>query len=161
MPSVPDTPRLPTDPVGKRTFGHQILTLTDQLAGATTYDEAAETAEHVLDEADGVLAQLGQFFEAAVEKAKESETDEGWELAYKFEDAGATLTALSDELHDAGDRMRDLDPPPAARWQNQVARYYATAPQRRPGAASPAADVPDPATAQVLVERTPYVRRHR
>ncbi|CDR10542.1 hypothetical protein [Streptomyces iranensis] len=161
MSPAPDAPRTPTDPEGKRTYGHQILALTDQFNAATTYREAAETAEHVLDEADGVLARLGQFFEAAVEKVKESETDEGWELAYKFEDAVATLTSLSDELHDAGDQMRDLDPPPAPRWQTQVAHYYASAPQRRPGDASPAPDLPGPPAAQVHPKHTPQARHHR
>ncbi|WP_019546660.1 hypothetical protein [Streptomyces sulphureus] len=160
MPLNPPT-RTPTDPEGKHTYGHQILHLTDRLNGTETYAQAAEETEHVLNEHDGVLARLGQFFEAAAEQAKSSETDEGFELAYRFEDAFSTLLELSDELHGASDQMRTLGPPPVeARWQAQVARYYATAPQR-PGPATPTSAVPGPPAAQVRPEHAPQPRQHR
>lgn len=160
MPLDPHMTLTPTDPEGKRTYGHQILHLTDRLNGAETYEQAAEATEHVLDEADGVLARLGQFFEAAAEEARASGVDEGFELACRFEDAAATLTDLSDELHGASDEMRALGPPPEPRWQAQVARYYATAPQR-PHPASPTSAVPGPPAAQVRPEHAPQPRHHR
>ncbi|MGW7516414.1 hypothetical protein ACWGJ2_12555 [Streptomyces sp. NPDC054796] len=161
MPLDPRPTRTPTDPEGTRTYGHQILHLTDQLNGAETYEEAAEAAEHVLDEADGVLARLGQFFEAAAEQARAAVTDEGFELACRFEDAAATLTDLSDELHGVGDQMRALGPPPEeAHWQAQIAHYYATAPQR-PGFASPDSAAPAPPATQARPEHTPQPHHRR
>ncbi|MEU5838702.1 hypothetical protein ABZ820_34270 [Streptomyces diacarni] len=156
----PDPIRTPTDPHGRCTAGHQVLALTDRLGGAETYDEAAEATEHVLDEADGVLTRLGQFFEAAAEECRASGADEGFELACRFEDAAATLTDLSDELHGASDQMRSLGPPPDPRWQAQVARYYATTPQR-PGPASPTPTMSGPPAPPVRPEHAPQPRHHR
>ncbi|MGY1438130.1 hypothetical protein [Streptomyces reniochalinae] len=159
MPLNPQT-RTPTDPEGKRTYGHQILHLTDRLTGAETYEQAAEATEHVLDEADGVLPRLSEFFEAAAEEARSSGVEEGFELACRFEDAAATLTDLSDELHGASDQMRALGPPPEPRWQAQVARYYAAVPQR-PGPARRTSAVRVPPAAQVRPEHAPQPRHHR
>lgn len=154
MPPDPNATRTPTDPEGKRVYGHQILHLTDRLNGAETYDQAAEATDHVLDEADGVLARLGQFFEGAAEQARASETDDGWELAYEFEDAAATLTALSDELHEAGDRMRDLGPPRPPHSQAPTARSFTSALPQSDSAAPPESRAGLPSAAVEVVRLT-------
>ncbi|MGW1279306.1 hypothetical protein ACWD4V_20485 [Streptomyces tsukubensis] len=103
----------PSDPAGLRVYGQQILRLTDQLNGARSPVEAAEYAEHVLEPDDGVLVRLSEFFEAAVDQAKESGTDEGWEVAYRFEEAAATLITLGEELEDVVEELRGLGPVPS------------------------------------------------
>lgn len=105
----------PTDPAGIRVVGHSVLTLVDQLNGATTYGTAAEIVDEVLDPDDGVLVRLGDFFEAAAVQANAADTDDGWELAHYFEDAAATVRDLGTDLHGADDRMRGLGPPSKSR----------------------------------------------
>ncbi|MEV3853160.1 hypothetical protein AB0J38_02415 [Streptomyces sp. NPDC050095] len=140
------TTTTPSDPQGRLQYGHQILNLTDQLNGAETAGAAAGLTEHILDVNDGVLVRLSEFFEAAAEKAKESGTDEGWDLAYDFTEAASTLTSLGEDLHVATDQLRALDRPPRPSWQAQVANYYATAPAtRRSGIAPAPADTPSAA----------------
>ncbi|WP_236241505.1 hypothetical protein [Streptomyces sp. CC228A] len=118
----------PSDPQGKHVHGHQVLRLTDELNGAETYETAAGLTEHVLDPHDGVLVRLSEFFEAAAEQAKASETEAGWDLSYDFAEAAATLTDLGEDLHDAADQLRALNRPAKPNWQARVANYYATAP---------------------------------
>ncbi|WP_431949507.1 hypothetical protein [Actinacidiphila sp. bgisy167] len=118
----------PSDPQGKRVHGQQILRLTDEINGAGTYETAADLTEHVLDPNDGVLVRLSEFFEAAAEQAKASETDTGWDLSYDFAEAAATLTSLGEDLYNAADQLRALDRPAMPSWKAQVANYYATAP---------------------------------
>ncbi|MEV1026657.1 hypothetical protein [Streptomyces sp. NPDC050264] len=118
----------PSDPQGRLLYGHQILNLTDQLNGAETAGAAAGLTEHVLDVNDGVLVRLSEFFEAAAEKAKETGTDEGWDLAYDFNEAASTLTSLGERLDIATDQLRALDRPPRPNWQAQIANYYGSAP---------------------------------
>lgn len=149
----------PTDPAGDRVIGYSGLTLLDQLNGATTYGTAADIVNEVLDPDDGVLERLGDFFEAAAVQTNAADTDAGWELAHYFEDAAATVRDLGTDLHGASDRMRDLGPPAERSWQKGVARYYATAPDRR---TAPAADASDqPASAPPSSSASPTHRRSR
>ncbi|WP_405539657.1 hypothetical protein OG787_46890 [Streptomyces sp. NBC_00075] len=126
----------PTDPAGDRVIGHSVLMLVDRLNGATTYRDAADVVDEVLDPDDGVLVRLGDFFEAAAAQANATDTERGWDLSYVFEDAAATARELGTDLHAASDRMRDLAPPAQRSWQEGVARYNATAPNRRPAPAA-------------------------
>ncbi len=61
------------------------------------------------------MARLAEFFEAAAEKAKESDHDDGFDLHYDLEDAAATVRGLGEDLHVAVDRMRALAPGSPAR----------------------------------------------
>ncbi|PZT74122.1 MULTISPECIES: hypothetical protein [unclassified Streptomyces] len=134
----------PSDPRGTRVHGHQILRLTDELNSAETCATAASLTDHVLDPNDGVLVRLSEFFEAAAEQAKASETDAGWDLSYDFAEAAATLTSLGEDLHDA--QLRALDRPAKPSWQARVASYYATAPAaQRPATAAVPPEAPAPA----------------
>lgn len=63
-----------------------------------------------MEPSDGLLAQLGEFFEAAGEKAKEAEEDDGFDLSYDLADAAAEIRNLGEVLHVAEDRMRALTP---------------------------------------------------
>ncbi|MEU6416023.1 hypothetical protein [Streptomyces spiralis] len=74
----------PSDCQGKHVQGHHLLRLTDELNRAETYERAADLTQHVLDPNDGVLVHLSEFFDAAAEQAKASETDSGWDLSYDF-----------------------------------------------------------------------------
>ncbi|MEI5100916.1 hypothetical protein RB200_23240 [Streptomyces sp. PmtG] len=87
-----------------------MLALTDQLNATTSYEHAADLTDQVLEPSDGLLARLAEFFEAAAEKAKESEHDDAFDLHYDLEDAAATLRGLGEDLHVTVDRMRALAP---------------------------------------------------
>ncbi|MFF2189686.1 hypothetical protein [Streptomyces sp. NPDC058155] len=92
--------------------GRHLLALTDRLNGTETYDQAADLVEEILDPVDGALERLADFFEAAGEKAKESDADDGFDLAQDFEEAAVDIRRLNEDLHLAVDRMRTLTKPP-------------------------------------------------
>ncbi|WP_143676410.1 hypothetical protein [Streptomyces sp. TLI_146] len=89
--------------------------LTDQLNGTTSYEHAADLTDQVLEPTDGLLERLAEFFEAAAEKAKESDHDDAFDPHYDLEDAASTLRGLGEDLHVAADRMRALAPRPPVR----------------------------------------------
>lgn len=96
-------------------YGRQVLALTAQLNGATSYERAAALADQVLEPTDGLLERLAEFFEAAAEKAKETDHDDGVDLHYDLEDTASTLPGIGEDLHVAVDRMRALAPRSPAR----------------------------------------------
>ncbi|MFD9484656.1 hypothetical protein ACFWBX_11750 [Streptomyces sp. NPDC059991] len=120
---VPATARVttPTDPNGRYPYGRQVLALTDQLNGTTSFEHAAALADQVLEPTDGLLERLAEFFEAAAEKAKESGHDDGFDLHYDLEDAASTLRGLGEDLHVAVDRMRALAPRPSGHQSAKTA----------------------------------------
>lgn len=122
MPVIPATAGVatPTDPDGHYVYGRLVLALTDQLNGATSYEHAAALTDQVLEPTDGLLERLAEFFEAAAEKAKEADHDDGFDLHYDLEDAAATLRGLGEDLHVAVDRMRVLAPRAPARQTTRV-----------------------------------------
>ncbi|MFD3522257.1 hypothetical protein [Streptomyces sp. NPDC058653] len=95
--------------------GRHILALTDRLNGTESYTQAAELVNQILDRVDGALERLADFFEAAGEKAKESDADDGFDLAQDFEEAAVDIRRLNEDLHLAVDRMRALTTPPPER----------------------------------------------
>lgn len=105
----------PTDPDGRYVYGRQVLTLTDQLNGTTSFEHTAALTDQVLEPTDGLLERLAEFFEAAAEKAKEADHDDGFDLHYDLQDAASTLRGLGEDLHVAVDRMRALAPRLSAR----------------------------------------------
>ncbi|QNE79122.1 hypothetical protein F0344_07860 [Streptomyces finlayi] len=97
---------------GAYLYGDALLALTDRLNGTDSHVEAAELLHQILDPTDGLLERLGEFFEAAGEKAKEAEEDDGFDLSYDFADAAAEIRNLGEVLHVAEERMRSLTAPP-------------------------------------------------
>ncbi|MEV8405559.1 hypothetical protein AB0R12_07050 [Streptomyces niveus] len=95
--------------------GRHLLALTDQLNGTETYDQAADLVNQILDPVDGALERLADFFEATGEKAKESDADDGFDLAQDFEEAAVDIRRLNEDLHLAVDRMRALTTSPPER----------------------------------------------
>jgi hypothetical protein len=91
-------------------YGDALRALTDQLNGAESHADAAALLHQILEPTNGLLAQLGEFFEAAGEKAKEAEEDDGFDLSYDLADAAAEIRNLAEVLHVAEDRMRALTP---------------------------------------------------
>ncbi|MGW5868266.1 hypothetical protein ACWFRJ_39675 [Streptomyces sp. NPDC055239] len=91
-------------------YGDAMRALTDRLNGAESHAEAAGLLHQILEPVDGLLAQLGEFFEAAGEKAKEAEEDDGFDLSYDLAEAAAEVRNLGEVLHVAEDRMRALSP---------------------------------------------------
>lgn len=91
--------------------GRRLLALTDRLNGAESYDQAAGLVDQILDPVDGALERLADFFEAAGEKAKDSDADDGFDLAQDFEEAAVDIRRLNEDLHLAVDRMRALTTP--------------------------------------------------
>ncbi|MFE9686772.1 hypothetical protein [Streptomyces sp. NPDC006285] len=119
-PAVPDCPD--ADRAIVYTYGDALRALTDQLNGAASHADAAALLHQVLEPTNGLLAQLGEFFEAAEEKAKEAEEKDGFELSYDFADAAAEMRNLTEVLHAAEDRMRVLtSPAPAPRLPSTAA----------------------------------------
>lgn len=103
---VPGTP----DDAPIYVYGDALRALTDRLNGAESHADAAALLHQILEPTDGLLAQLGEFFEAAGEKAKEAEEDDGFDLSYDLADAAAEIRNLGEVLHVAEDRMRALTP---------------------------------------------------
>lgn len=120
-PEAPDTPA----PAGRApvyVYGDTLIALTDRLNEAQSYSDAAALLHQVLDPVNGLLARLGEFFEAAGEKAKESEEDDGFDLSYDLADAAAEILSLGEVLHVTEDRMRALTPlVPAPRFPSKPA----------------------------------------
>lgn len=116
QPRAPESPDL-SHSAGRTSayvYGDAILALTDRLNGTDSHADAAALLHQVLDPTDGLLERLGEFFEAAGEKAKEAEQDDGFDLSYDLADAAAEIRNLGEVLHVAEDRMRALNPPPPA-----------------------------------------------
>ncbi|CAL9415834.1 hypothetical protein [Streptomyces sp. enrichment culture] len=116
-------------------YGDALRALTDRLNGTDSHADAAALLHQVLDPINGLLAQLGEFFEAAGEKAKEAEEDDGFDLSYDLADAAAELRQLGEVLHVAEDRMRALTPlAPTPRLPPTAARTPSLPPQALPPA---------------------------
>ncbi|MEV7955278.1 hypothetical protein [Streptomyces sp. NPDC088141] len=101
-----------TDRTTRYIYGDALLALTDRLNGTDSYAEAAALLDQILEPAHGLLERLGEFFEAAGEKAKEAEQDDGFDLSYDLADAAPGIRSLGEVLHVAEDRMRALTAPP-------------------------------------------------
>ncbi|MEU8649697.1 hypothetical protein [Streptomyces sp. NPDC048737] len=108
-PPAQDTPGTP-ERGAAYVYGDAMRALTDRLNGAESHADAAALLHQILEPTDGLLAQLGEFFEAAGEKAKEAEEDDGFDLSYDLADAAAEIRQLGEILHVAEDRMRALTP---------------------------------------------------
>ncbi|MFJ4696338.1 hypothetical protein [Streptomyces sp. NPDC088766] len=111
---MPQTPKAPdvyntADRAPVYAYGDALRALTDQLNGAESHADAAALLHQILEPTDGLLAQLGEFFEAAGEKAKEAEEDDDFDLSYDLADA-AEIRNLGEVLHRAEDQMRALTP---------------------------------------------------
>ncbi|MYU06137.1 hypothetical protein GTY81_20105 [Streptomyces sp. SID8366] len=128
----PPAPAAP-GPAGTRAsayvYGDAILALTDQLNGTNAYADAAVLLHQIGDPINGLLERLADFVEAAGEKARESEDDDGFDLSYDLADAAADIRTAGEVLFVAEDRMRALSPPPPPR--------PSAAPSRTPPLASP------------------------
>ncbi|MCX4482109.1 hypothetical protein OOK44_37670 [Streptomyces cellulosae] len=123
-------------------YGEALRDLTDRLNTAESHADAAALLHQILEPTEGLLAQLGEFFEAAGEKAKEAEEDDGFDLSYDLADAAAEIRNLSEVLHVAEDRMRALTPlAPAPRLPSSPA-YASPLPPRVLPPASPKAAPP-------------------
>ncbi|MFD7017517.1 hypothetical protein [Streptomyces sp. NPDC059928] len=102
-------------------FGDALLALTDRLNATASYPEAAALLEQILEPTGGLVARLGDFFEAVGEKAKEAEEHEGFDLSYDFEDAAAEVRNVGVILQTATAQMRQLTaaaPPPRSARQS-------------------------------------------
>ncbi|MFC9502733.1 hypothetical protein [Streptomyces sp. NPDC057002] len=114
-------------------YGDALRALTDRLNGAESHADAADLLHQILEPTDGLLAQLGEFFEAAGEKAKEAEEDDGFDLSYDLAEAAAEIRNLGEVLHVAEDRMRALTPQePAPRRPASPTRQPALPPPVHP-----------------------------
>ncbi|WP_242535804.1 hypothetical protein [Streptomyces albidoflavus] len=114
-------------------YGDTLRDLTDRLNAAASHSDAAPLLHQVLEPTDGLLVQLGEFFEAAGEKAKEADEDDGFELSYDLADAAAEVRNIGEALHEAEERMRALTPiPPAPRHPASPARSPSLPPPAPP-----------------------------
>ncbi|BDH07209.1 hypothetical protein [Streptomyces seoulensis] len=85
---------------------------TPHPAVAYAYAEAAALIHQIADPVHGLLKRLGDFFEAAGEKAKEAEQDDGFDLSYDLADAAVEVRRLVEVLNAAEDHMRVLTSSP-------------------------------------------------
>ncbi|MFE5957997.1 MULTISPECIES: hypothetical protein [Streptomyces] len=85
-----------------------LLELTDQISGSTSHVQAAALLRQILDPDDGVLARLADSLEAAADKAKEAEEDDGFDLSHDLADAAAEVRSIGEDLQAAEARMRTL-----------------------------------------------------
>ncbi|MEU9189225.1 hypothetical protein AB0D14_32715 [Streptomyces sp. NPDC048484] len=116
-------------------YGDALRALIDRLNGAESPADAAALLHQILEPNNGLLAQLGEFFEAAGEKAREAEEDDGFDLSYDLADAAAEIRNLQEVLHVAEDRMRALTPlVPAPRLPSAPARAPSRPPRVLPAA---------------------------
>ncbi|MFF4016627.1 hypothetical protein [Streptomyces sp. NPDC001843] len=136
QPTPPPPARdIPGTPDRGPVYGDALRALTDRLNGAESHADAAALLHQILEPTDGLLAQLGDFFEAAGEKAKEAGEDDGFDLSYDFADAAAEIRSLAELLHVAEDRMRALTPlAPAPRLPSTPARAPFLPPRTLPSA---------------------------
>ncbi|MET8561290.1 hypothetical protein ABZV75_12125 [Streptomyces flaveolus] len=104
-PNVSDT----ADRTSVYIYGDALLALTDRLNATESHADAAALLHQVLVPS-GLLERLGEFFEAAGQKARDSEQDDGFDLHDDLEDAAAALRSLGEDLHSVVDRMRALAP---------------------------------------------------
>ncbi|MFC9131376.1 hypothetical protein ACFT4A_31680 [Streptomyces sp. NPDC057099] len=115
-------------------YGDALRALTDRLNGAESHADAADLLHQILEPTDGLLERLGEFFEAAGEKAKEAEEDDGFDLSYDLAEAAAEIRNLGEVLHVAEDRMRALTPQePAPRRPASPTRTPLPPPVHPPG----------------------------
>ena len=116
-------------------YGDALRDLTDRLNGAESHADAAALLHQILEPTDGLLVQLGEFFEAAGEKAKEAKEDDGFDLSYDLADAAAEIRSLGEVLHVVEDRIRALTPlAPSPRLPSTPARAASLPPRALPSA---------------------------
>ncbi|MFJ6438490.1 hypothetical protein [Streptomyces sp. NPDC091416] len=114
-------------------FGDALLALTDRLNGTETHADAAALLHQVLEPVDGLLDRLGEFFEAAAEKAKETEDDDGFDLSDDLAKAAAEVRNLTEVLDTAEVRMRALTPlAPAPQFRSSLTRAPSLPPRSLP-----------------------------
>ncbi|MEE1838048.1 hypothetical protein [Streptomyces sp. SP17KL33] len=136
-------PRTPTDPTSHYVYGRIVLDLTDRLNATESFDKAAQFVDHILEPTDGLLERLAEFFEAAAEKAKESEADDGFDLHHDLQDAAATVRTLGEDLHVAVDRLKAFAPPQPKGRRHSTAEAVG---RRSPGLPSPSGSSDGPST---------------
>ncbi|MET9685102.1 hypothetical protein [Streptomyces coeruleorubidus] len=123
----------PPDRAAVYIYGDALRALTDRLNAAETHADAAALLHQVVDPVNGLLTQLGEFFEAAGEKAKEAQEDDGFDLSYDLAGAAADIRHLGEVLHVAEDRMRALTPlVPAPRLPSTSATLPPASPKTAP-----------------------------
>ncbi|TQF07174.1 hypothetical protein E6W39_06625 [Kitasatospora acidiphila] len=133
-----DTGRLttPTDPHGLNTAGGQILQLSDQIRGATTFAEVAGVLDELLDPDDGVLTLLQEALEAASEQITDLDPEE-FALADLFGLASDQLITAQGELAWAVDEVERSRPQGVHADTGLSAAPYPTAATSAARAASP------------------------
>ncbi|NGO42901.1 hypothetical protein G6048_12230 [Streptomyces sp. YC419] len=107
---APKTPDVCDNADRTSVCGDVLLALTDRLNATESHADAAALLHQVLNPTSGLLERLGEFFEAAGEKAREAEQDDGSDLHDDLEDAAATVRMIGEDLHTAVDRIRARAP---------------------------------------------------
>ncbi|MFE4054964.1 hypothetical protein ACFXP3_01420 [Streptomyces sp. NPDC059096] len=93
-------------------YGDALRALTDRLNGTESHAEAANLLHQIVAPDNGLLERLADFFEAAAEKVKDAEQDEGFDLSYDLDDAAAQVRDLGEILRVTEEGMRALTSPP-------------------------------------------------
>ncbi|GAA3389070.1 hypothetical protein [Streptomyces roseoviridis] len=110
------------EPDARFPYGNLLFALTARVNTSTDEREVAAVLHQVLDGNDGLLTRLAELFDAAAEKARAHDRNDGdddaFHLAKDLAEAAARLRRLGEDLHVVPERMVDLAPAsPQQPWQ--------------------------------------------
>ncbi|WP_435178148.1 hypothetical protein [Actinacidiphila sp. bgisy145] len=103
-------PVLDTAPAEPQSLGGQVLAMTDQIRGAQSGAELADTLGPLLHAEHGVLERVREALEAAGEQITDLD-DEAYQLADRFGFASEFITAAEGELLGADEELRRIAVP--------------------------------------------------
>ncbi|WP_328486033.1 hypothetical protein [Streptomyces zaomyceticus] len=116
------SPATGDEPDSRFPYGNLLFALTAHVSTSTDEREVAAPLHQVLDGNDGLLTRLAELFDAAAEKARAHDRNDGdddaFYLAKDLADAATRLRGLGEDLHVVPERMVALaSPSPSQPWR--------------------------------------------
>ncbi|WP_282697780.1 hypothetical protein [Streptomyces sp. CC208A] len=110
------------EPDARFPYGRLLFALTARVSASTDERQIAALLHQVLDGNDGLLTRLGEFFDAAADKARARDRNDGdddaFYLAKDLAEAATRLRRLGEDLHVVPERMAGLAAgSPAEPWR--------------------------------------------
>ncbi|MFI9210226.1 hypothetical protein ACIGW7_19075 [Streptomyces sp. NPDC053253] len=125
--SLPDSADLPD---GRFPYGNLLHTLSAAVSASADTRETAAVLHQLVDGGNGLLTRLAELFDAAADRARAYDRDDGdddaFYLAKDLADAAVRVRRLGEDLHVAPERMAALSPLPPSH------RHPPAAPPRPP-----------------------------
>ncbi|MGW6393115.1 hypothetical protein ACWFR1_21985 [Streptomyces sp. NPDC055103] len=111
-PAGGSSPAAGDEPDARFPYGNLLFALTAHVSTSTDEREVAALLHQVLDGNDGLLTRLAELFDAATEKARAHDRNDGdddaFYLAMDLADAATRLRGLGEDLHVVPERMAAL-----------------------------------------------------